>query len=996
MSISSPSRAVRIFFSYAPSALQDKRFFHQLTTHLMLLRRQHLIDEWYDSENSHRRSITKFLETRLNMADIIVLLISADFFACDSCYEIEMQQAIALSEAGNIRLIPVLLSPSAWNTTPLYNYQPLPRNGIPISETPNRAAAFAEVASDIRLAVEEITSQATKKHIPDTLLHSSVYNAPYLSNDFFTDRASILARISSAFAEKPTNRTQVLALNGLGGIGKTQIALEYSYRSTDIYHTILWMNASSHEILSTEVSKFADHFSPSERYDEDEQQLFSAFQHWLQEQPTWLLVLDQIADMTLLDLIIPAHSHGHVLLTTRSQATRKRASAVSITSMSIDDSALFLLHRANLLPPEASLDQASADIVQEALSVALAMDGLPLALDQAGAYLEETGCSPATYLSLYHDQRAVLLSQRGESADTHPDSVTSTLALAFEQVVKKNTINLELLYLFAFLHPDAIPEELFLDGADVLMPPLQTLSTHPLMFYQALADLRSFSLIDRGADRKMQRIHRIVQAVLMDTLTEEQKRQWASQAVRMVNHVFPEVRFDTWAECQRYLPQAQHCATLIHEFQLTLTEGALLLERLGTYCARHAAYAKAETYLSQALHLYESHLQANSSDAAQTLNSLALLYYQQAQYHKAESLHKRALEIRERVLGPDHPKTAETLHNLAMLYEDLGNYQQTEQLYLRVLSLEERTKDPNHPDIASTLNNLGLTYYQLGNYPQAETMYQRALAIYEQSLSPNHPDIAYTLNGLGALAENQKKYQEAEEFYQRGLVIRQHIFGETHPDIAHSFNKLASIAQARGNYQQAETLYQQALRIGEQVLGPQHPDVALFLNNLALLAYKQHAYKQAEPLYVRSLKIYEQVLGPKSTAVASVLNNLGQLARQTNQNKRAETFLRRALVIREEILGMKHPSTAQSLSNLADLLTSQHKNEEAEPLFQQALAIRLNIFGPAHEDVKRVQEQYALLLERMNRSEEAQMLRQAPLRMDEKTPREPFPGSDQT
>ena len=586
MSVSSPSRAVKIFFSYATSALQDKRLFNKLTSHLILLRRQHLVDEWYDSDSSAERTLTRFVEARLNMVDIIVLLISAEFFACDRCYELEMQRALVLSDAGGIRLIPVLLSPSEWKTTPLGKYQPLPASGVPISASPNRDAAFSEVARGIRLVVEEIAAQARKPSMRTPPQHFSVYNAPYLSNGFFTDREAILTRITTSFTAKQTHRTQVLALNGLGGMGKTQIALEYGYLSSDRYQSILWINASSREVFSMEVSKLADQFSLSDNDYEDEQQLFTAFKYWLQDQPTWLLVLDQIVDMTLVDLIVPPSSRGHVLLTTRTQATRKRASAISITSMDIDYSVLFLLHRANLLPAEASLDQAPADIIQEASAIAQAMDGLPLALDQAGAYLEETGCSPTTYLSLYREQRAKLLSQRGESADNHPDSVMSTLALAFEQVALKDATNLEFLRLLAFLHPDAIPEELFLDGAEELSEPLQSLVAHPLTLHQALADLRSFSLIDRGTDRKMQRIHRVVQTVLIDSLSREQKHHWARQVVRLVNRVFPEVRFDTWAECKRYLPQAQHCATLIHDFQLTLKEGSLLLERLGTYCIK--------------------------------------------------------------------------------------------------------------------------------------------------------------------------------------------------------------------------------------------------------------------------------------------------------------------------------------------------------------------------------------------------------------------------
>ena len=132
--------------------------------------------------------------------------------------------------------------------------------------------------------------------------------------------------------------------------------------------------------------------------------------------------------------------------------------------------------------------------------------------------------------------------------------------------------------------------------------------------------------------------------------------------------------FTTWEECERYLPQAQHCATLIRDFQLSLKEGGLLLERLGSYYYQHGYYTEAETCLTQALSLQEHHRYRDPLDIAQTLNSLGLFYQRQARYQDAEELHQRALELRERMLGPDHPKTAESLHNLAVLYENNGQY----------------------------------------------------------------------------------------------------------------------------------------------------------------------------------------------------------------------------------------------------------------------------------------------------------------------------------
>jgi hypothetical protein len=155
MSVSSPSKAIKIFFSYATSAPEDKELFDRLTTHLSILRYQYPCYEWYDSELSAGSPITQFIEARLNAADLIVLLISADFFASKRCYELEMKRAIALSDAGAARLIPVRLRSTEWNITPLSRYRALPTNDMPVSLWSNRDAALADVVQGIRQVIRE-------------------------------------------------------------------------------------------------------------------------------------------------------------------------------------------------------------------------------------------------------------------------------------------------------------------------------------------------------------------------------------------------------------------------------------------------------------------------------------------------------------------------------------------------------------------------------------------------------------------------------------------------------------------------------------------------------------------------------------------------------------------------------------------------------------------------------------------------------------------------
>jgi tetratricopeptide (TPR) repeat protein len=976
MSLSSPSKAINIFFSYDTLAHQDQRMFDQLINHLSPLKRQHLIDRWYDSAISIGKNITQFIEQCLNEADIIVLLVSATFLASDRCYEHEMKLALQREEAGKARVIPVLLSSADWDGSPLKKYSPLPRGGTPIKAWSDRERVLTEVAQGIRQVVEELAKQEKPADVASPSPKTPLSIIPYRPNQFFTDREIILANLSTTFASTRHRQTPILALNGLPGIGKTEIALEYLHNSDDLYQTILWLNASSREALSTDIHALADQLALPERDRKDEHHLFAAIKDWLQNQPAWLLVLDQIEDLTLTRLLVPHRSNGHVLLTTRAQALGNFASPILVETMTPEASILFLLQRANILPVRASLSQVPSETVQQATAIVQKMDGFPLALDQAGAYLQETGCSLGEYLSLYQQERPALLSLRGKLTEGHSDSVVITLSLAFEKVQKIRAENLNLLYLLAFLRPDTIPDDLLKHGAAVLDEPLRSLATHPLILYQTLADLRRFSLIHHKTETTMLSIHRVVQDVLIDTLTSEQQQQYANAVVRLVNAVFPEVSFETGTECARYLPQAQHCITLIRDFQLTLPEALLLLQRLGSYCYQRACYTEAEAALTEALRLHEYHNQSDSLEAARTLNALGRLYHRQNRPQEAEEVHRQALRIREQILGPEHPTTAESLHNLAALYGSLEQFHRAEQLYLRALVIEEQTRGPEHLEIAKTLNNLGSLYYKLGDYSQAQSVYTRALAIYER-LSPNRPDIMYLLNNLGMLFEKHGDYTQAEQHYRRALTIAEKAFGEEHPETALSINKLADIYETMGNYQAAEAHYRRALLISEQILGPDHADVALFLNNLGFLVSKQGDYPRAEPFFQRALTIYEQTLGPDHSTVASVLANLGKMYQNMKNVQQAELFLRRAVAIRKQALGPAHPDTARSLSNLAELLTDQHAYEEAAELFQQALAITLQQLSPDHPNVKHIQEKYAALLELRSKEEESRQADQS-------------------
>ncbi len=325
-------------------------------------------------------------------------------------------------------------------------------------------------------------------------------------------------------AGKTAALAQPQAISGLGGIGKTQTAVEYAYRHQDDYKAILWVKAETEASINTDFITLASLLDLPEKQEQDQRKIVEAVKRWFQEHADWLLILDNADDIPMVRGFIPMGSKGHILLTTRAHATGGVARRIEVEKMEPDEGALFLLHRAKLLDPDAPLDTAPTTEQDRARKIVKAMDGLPLALDQAGAYIEETACGLQGYWQLYQTQGAQLLKERGGLVTDHPDPVATTWSLSFQNVEQANPAAAELLRFCAFLAPDAIPEELFTESAAELGPLLEPVASDLSSLNAAIRELLKYSLVHRDPETKTLSIHRLVQEVLKDQMDEETQR----------------------------------------------------------------------------------------------------------------------------------------------------------------------------------------------------------------------------------------------------------------------------------------------------------------------------------------------------------------------------------------------------------------------------------------------------------------------------------------
>jgi tetratricopeptide (TPR) repeat protein len=767
---------------------------------------------------------------------------------------------------------------------------------------------------------------------PSTQIDSkfaSIFQVPYRKNHVFTGREEILSRIHTQLQVD-----QPLAISGLGGIGKTQIAIEYAHQYCQKYQAVLWTLADTRESLVSGYVTLARVLNLPEKSEQDQIKVVQSVIHWLATHTQWLLILDNADDLGTVREFLPTTSGGHLLLTTQAHTMDKLAIPIRVESMSQDVGTLFLLRRASILAPDSSLDQAKPADKVEAEAIVKELGGLPLAIDQAGAFIQETDRSLSEYLKLYETHRKDLLARlsklqrAGHPASEHPASAVATVLLSFQNVERANPTAADLLRLYAFLAPEAIPEEIVTSGVAELAPMLQTLA-NPFALLEAIAELGNYSLVKRDQSEKLLSVHRVVQAVIKDEMDKATQQQWAARAVRVINHSFPYDEVAPWLSSQQYLPHALVCTDFFSQQYEVFAEVAELLHKVGIYLLNREQFKEAESYFLRALDIREQFLGTNHPDTAQTLNHLGILYGDQGEYEQAASFYQRALEIREQVLGANHPDTANSFNNLATRYRDQGKHQLAELYFLRALAIKEQVLGANHPDVANTCNNLALLYYKQEQYDKAWALFQRALTIREKEYGPDHPYTAQTFKGLANLYRDQGKYEQAESLYKRALTIVEQNVGRDHSDVAAILNSWATHYSQQGKYEQADPLYQRALAIQEQQLRADHPRMAQVLGNVATFYYDQGKYEQAEPLYQRALNIREQAeVADKYTAIT--LQNLARLYSNQGKYEQAEPLYKRALEIYKRELGPKHSSTVRTQEELDHLL--QHMQLEKRRL----------------------------------------------------------------
>ena len=771
-------------------------------------------------------------------------------------------------------------------------------------------------------------------------------------------------QVLEGFLKDTTRKKPVrVCIHGMGGVGKTELALEYIQRTESYYQRVCWFPARHHDVGMLIIRYVIRNFDIRPPDDLDlVNQVQWCWEKWPisknADNPDVLVVFDDVvnycddtdedASSGPIEPYLSRNPRFKVLMTTRNDF------GDSIQKVMLDT-----------LTPESSIQLLKLYVTNEkrfkgkqnddAHALCEWLGYLPLGIELCAKYIRrnETQTFQALIKKLkekankFEALDSIALNKiNAKEKTTHPHTgVKAAFQLTWEEELDDDEAARELGCLLSLFALADIPWELVETTQSDIGPEKVEKSKYKLIDHSLL----------KYSNVNLYRLHTLIREFLREQLEENKTtsgklKEDVSAAIKNRAQEFPRkpTREDI-ASFTSFIPHVAEVVTYLHEC-LNHDDIQPTFLALINFYAGQGVYIQAIPWAKQYLAVTKNRFGNEHTEIVTSLSTLGWLYNDQGSYSKAELLLKEALAMCKQLLGDEHSDTAACLNNLAGVYKEKGRYREAESLLEEALTMTKKLLGKKHPDVAISLQNLAAIYIDHGRYSKAESLLEEALAIYKQPLD----DVLLKITGLNNLAmlyHVQNRYDEAEPLYQEALAMYKKLLGDEHPDIALCLNNLASLYSNQERYSEAEPLYQEALAMYKKLLGDEHPDIALCLNNLASLYSNQERYSEAEPLLKEALAMWKQLLGDEHPNIASGLNNLAEIYRKQRRYSEAEPLLKAALAMQKRLLGDKHPDIAESLHRLANFYGNQRRYSEAESLYQEALAMQKRLLGNKHPDV---------------------------------------------
>ena len=757
---------------------------------------------------------------------------------------------------------------------------------------------------------------------------------------FLAGREDLLAELDARLTGDNEVGPRLVALCGLGGVGKTSAAVEYAHRQLGGV-TVAWQfGAEDPAVLAGGFGELAAQLGVADRGNP-----VTAVHGVLADNPAqWLLVFDNAPDRASVARFVPPAGPGRVLITSRDQRWPP-GQGLDVSVLDSHVAADFLVSRTGDPDRRAALELAGE------------LGGLPLALEQAAAYVQASGDSLAGYLAMFRQRRADML-DRGEPIG-HSQTVANTWSLAFEDLQQAAPGAAGLLRLLAFCAPEAVPLRLLLRpraglarelGPEVAVA-LRPLLEDELAAKDAIAGLRRYSLISPAAGGAVS-VHGLVQAVTVAQMRAELANAWRQAAAAVIEAAIPEDPElpGAWTDFAAVLPHAQAA--------LAVTSAGL--GRVASYLGYSGSYVAARDLQQAICRAREQVLGAEHPDTLSARAEVASWTGMAGDAAGARDQFAALLPVEERVLGAEHPETLIARGNLARLTGEAGDAAAARDQFAALLPVEERVLGPGHRYTLTARSDLAYWTGQAGDAAAARDQFAGLLPLYERVLGPEHPDTLAAVRGnlahwtgeAGDAAAARDQYAALQPVYER-------VLGPEHPNTLEARHDLAGWTGFAGDRAAARDQLAALLPIRERVLGPEHPNTLLTRAELASWTGSAGDAAGARDQFAALLPLYERVLGSEHPDTLIARAALAHWTGEAGDAASARDQYAALLPVLERVRGPEHPDTLSARASLASWTGDAGDAAAARDQTAALLPVQERVVGPEHPSPLASRDEFA-------------------------------------
>ncbi|KAL6823409.1 P-loop containing nucleoside triphosphate hydrolase protein [Trichoderma camerunense] len=763
---------------------------------------------------------------------------------------------------------------------------------------------------------------------------------PFGRDPDFVNRGDIIEQISARCLE-PAGR---VALVGLGGVGKSQLAIEFAYRFAEQHKNIwiFWIHAATQERVQEGFRLIADAVKLPERK-QPQADIPLLVKNWLsiEHNGRWVIILDSADDTEVLygadesghgkrslAAYIPKTRNGSIVLTTRNRSLATKLTGgythiIDVETMS-ETNALTLFERkmgSPLSPSDAGLAE---DLVK-------ALECIPLAISQAAAYIQarKPRSSIEKYLAEFRkSERESMKLLKYEANDIGRDEETSntvlrTWAMSFDHIRSRQQSAADLLSLMSFFDRQGIPEwvlkdfkmrSINLDGNENPRSETSEDSDSDIEsgFEEDILILKNFCLIAVSEEGDRFEMHRLVQLSIKSWLKAFRLYEtFMQQYITRMGASFPEADYENWAICQDLFAHVQ-VALDYRPNADSLKQWATLCYNGGDYARKQGKYNIAERMVLKSKQARESTFGKEHGWTLQSMSLLASIKFDQGHWDEAEELQVQVMEAVKVTLGADHPNTLTSMNNLASTYSKQGRWDEAEKLQVQVIESCKVTLGADHFDTLKRMNNLAITYNRQGRWDEAEKLQVQVMESCKVILGADHLDTLSSMSNLALTYNRQGRWDEAEKLDMHVLEARKAKLGADHPNTLISIGNLATTYGDQGRWDEAEKPRVQVLEAHKVTLGANHPYTLISMSNLASTYWQQGRLDEAEKLQVQVLMARKTTIGADYPDTLASMSNLAVIWKDQGRREDALALMKDCLQRRQRVLGLRHPDTLDS------------------------------------------------------------------------------------